>query len=439
LPDGILGRDPNDLDYRISIVKIEQWRALNLAIERTVSSSRSVPAAAEVLRVFLKLGLSSFGGPIAHLGYFRDEFVVRRKWLDESNYVDIVALCQFLPGPASSQVGITIGILRAGLPGAFCAWLGFTAPSAVALILFGYGVTVLGDPSRSAWLHGLMIVAAAVVAQAVWGMARSLCPDRERVTLAIGAAVLALVLPLALPSTVVQVGTIILGGIIGLFWLPAAPENEVAHLAVPLGRGTAIVALGVFFILLIGLPVLASASGDQAVRLVDSFYRSGSLVFGGGHVVLPLLQQEVVPRGWISNDAFLAGYGAAQAVPGPLFTFAAYLGSAMAPRPNGWLGGLICLIAIFLPSFLLLVGALPFWNDLRSQSVAQSGLKGINAAVVGLLLAALYMPIWTSTITRPFDFATALVAFLLLVFWKVPPWVVVMLGALVTGGAAWIA
>jgi chromate transporter len=406
-----------------------------LAIDRTVSASRFIPAAAEVLRVFLKLGLTSFGGPVAHLGYFRDEFVVRRKWLDEANYVDIVALCQFLPGPASSQVGITIGILRAGLPGALCAWLGFTAPSALALILFGYGVTVFGDPSHSAWLHGLMIVAVAVVAQAVWGMARGLCPDRERVTLAIGAAVLALVLT----STVAQVGIIILGGIIGLLWLPAARENEVAHLAVPFGRRIAIGALIVFFTLLIGLPVLASASGDQTIKLVDSFYRSGSLVFGGGHVVLPLLQQEVVPRGWIGNDAFLAGYGAAQAVPGPLFTFAAYLGTAMGPRPNGWPGGLICLVAIFLPSFLLLIGALPFWNDLRSQSVAQAGLKGINAAVVGLLLAALYTPIWTSSITRPFDFAIALVAFLLLVFWRVPPWVVVVLGALVAAGAARIA
>jgi chromate transporter len=409
--------------------------ALNVAIDRTVSSSRFAPAAAEVLRVFLKLGLTSFGGPVAHLGYFRDEFVVRRKWLDEANYVDIVALCQFLPGPASSQVGITIGILRAGLPGGLCAWLGFTAPSAVALILFGYGVTVFGDPSHSAWLHGLMIVAVAVVAQAVWGMARSLCPDRERVTLATGAAVLALVLP----STAGQIGIIILGGTIGLFWLPAARENEVAHLAVPFGRGIAIGALIVFFTLLIGLPVLASASGDQAVKLIDSFYRSGSLVFGGGHVVLPLLQQEVVPSGWISNDAFLAGYGAAQAVPGPLFTFAAYLGTAMGPRPNGWLGGLICLVAIFLPSFLLLIGALPFWNDLRRQSIARSVLKGINAAVVGLLLAALYTPIWTSSISRPFDFATALVAFLLLVFWRVPPWVVVVLGALVAAGAARIA
>jgi chromate transporter len=405
---------------------------LNVAIDRTVSSSRVAPGAAEVLRVFLKLGLTSFGGPVAHLGYFRDEFVVRRKWLDEANYVDIIALCQFLPGPASSQVGITIGMLRAGLPGALCAWLGFTAPSAVALILFGYGITVFGDPSHSAWLHGLMIVAVAVVAQAVWGMARTLCPDRERVTLAIGAAVLALVLP----STVAQIAIIILGGVIGLFWLPAARENEVAHLAVPFGRRIAIGALTIFFTLLIGLPLLASATGDQAVKLVDSFYRSGSLVFGGGHVVLPLLQQEVVPRGWISNDAFLAGYGAAQAVPGPLFTFAAYLGTAMGPRPNGWLGGLICLVAIFLPSFLLLIGALPFWNDLRGQSVAQSSLKGINAAVVGLLLAALYTPIWTSSITRPFDFATALAAFLLLVFWRVPPWVVVVVGALVAAGAA---
>jgi chromate transporter len=235
---------------------------------------------------------------------------------------------------------------------------------------------------------------------------------------------------------VAQIAIIILGGVIGLFWLPAARENEVAHLAVPFGRRIAIGALTIFFTLLIGLPLLASATGDQAVKLVDSFYRSGSLVFGGGHVVLPLLQQEVVPRGWISNDAFLAGYGAAQAVPGPLFTFAAYLGTAMGLRPNGWLGGLICLVAIFLPSFLLLIGALPFWNDLRGQSVAQSGLKGINAAVVGLLLAALYTPIWISSITRPFDFATALAAFLLLVFWRVPPWVVVVLGALVAAGAA---
>lgn len=406
-----------------------------MAVGRTVSCSRLGLAAGEVLRVFLKLGLTSFGGPVAHLGYFRDEFVVRRKWLDESSYVDIVALCQFLPGPASSQVGITIGILRAGLLGALCAWLGFTAPSAVALILFGYGATAYGDPSHSTWLHGLLIVAVAVVAQAVWGMGRSLCPDRARVTLAIGAAVLALVLP----STVTQIGIILLGGMIGLIWLPSALENEVTHLAVPFGRGIAIGALAVFFALLIGLPVLANASGDQTVKLIDSFYRSGSLVFGGGHVVLPLLQQEVVPRGWVSNDAFLAGYGAAQAVPGPLFTFAAYLGTVMRPPPNGWVGGLICLVAIFLPSFLLLIGVLPFWNDLRKQHLAQSGLKGINAAVVGLLVAALYTPIWTSSITRPFDFAAALVAFLLLVFWKVPPWVVVVLGALAAAGAARIA
>jgi chromate transporter len=408
---------------------------LILTIDKAHSSSSFVPAAAEVLRIFFKLGLTSFGGPVAHLGYFRDEFVVRRKWLDESSYVDIVALCQFLPGPASSQVGITIGILRAGLPGALSAWLGFTAPSTMALILFGYGVTHFGNVSQRAWLHGLMIVAVAVVAQAVWGMARSLCPDRERVTLAVSAAVLAL----GLPSTVAQIGVIVVGGIIGLFWLPADPEEEVAHLTIPFGRGIATGALAVFFALLIGLPLLASAADNQAIKLVDSFYRSGSLVFGGGHVVLPLLQQEVVPRGWISNESFLAGYGAAQAVPGPLFTFAAYLGTAMGPRPNGWLGGLICLVAIFLPSFLLLIGALPFWNDLRKRSAAQSGLKGINAAVVGLLLAALYKPVWTSSIGGPFDFAMALVAFLLLVFWKVPPWVVVVLGALVASGIAQIA
>jgi chromate transporter len=402
-----------------------------LALDEAPSSSRFVPGtAAEVLRAFFKLGLTSFGGPVAHLGYFRDEFVVRRKWLDESSYVDIVALCQFLPGPASSQVGITIGILRAGLPGALCAWLGFTAPSAVALILFAYGVTVFGNPGQSAWLHGVKVVAVAVVAQAVWGMARSLCPDRERVTLAIGAAVLVL----AVPSTVAQIGVILLGGLIGWRWVPADREKKIAQIVVPFGRGLAIGALAAFFALLLSLPVLAIASGDQAIKLVDSFYRSGSLVFGGGHIVLPLLQQEVVPRGWISNDAFLAGYGVAQAVPGPLFTFAAYLGTAMEPQPNGWLGGLICLAAIFLPSFLLLLGALPFWDDLRQRTAVQSALKGVNAAVVGLLLAALYTPVWTSAIKGPAEFIIGIVAFLLLVFWKVPPWLVVLLGALGAAG-----
>jgi chromate transporter len=392
-------------------------------------------SAAQVLAAFLKLGVTSFGGPIAHLGYFRDEFVARRKWLDEASYADIVALCQFLPGPASSQVGITIGLLRAGLPGALAAWVGFTAPSALAMILFGYGVAAFGDLGHAAWLHGLKIVAVAVVAQAVWGMAQNLCPDRERITLAIGAAVLTLFLP----SAIGQVGVIALGALIGWRLLPSDPKKPVAAMHVPLSRRAGLVALAAFAVLLIGLPIAAGAIPNHALALIDAFYRSGSLVFGGGHVVLPLLQQEVVPPGWIGNDGFLAGYGAAQAVPGPLFTFAAYLGTAMQPPPSGWLGALICLIAIFLPSFLLLFGALPFWNDLRKRADIQSALAGINAAVVGLLLAALYTPVWTSAIAGPADFAIAAVAFVLLVFWKAPPWLVVLLGALARAGVALVA
>ena len=405
-----------------------------MALDDTVSGAAHRGTATQVFAAFLKLGVTSFGGPIAHLGYFRHEFVTRRKWLDEPSYADIVALCQFLPGPASSQVGITIGLLRAGLAGALAAWVGFTAPSALAMIAFGYGVTAFGDLGHAAWLHGLKIVAVAVVAQAVWGMAQSLCPDRPRITLAIGAAVLTLLLP----SAVGQVGVIALGALIGWWWLPGDAGKNVNAIHVPLSRRAGFAAFAIFVVLLILLPLAAGATQVHAIGLIDAFYRSGSLVFGGGHVVLPLLQQEVVPPGWISNDAFLAGYGAAQAVPGPLFTFAAYLGTAMQPSPNGWLGALICLVAIFLPSFLLLFGALPFWNDLRQRADIQSALRGVNAAVVGLLLAALYTPVWTSAIGRPVDFAIAAVAFLLLVFWKVPPWLVVVLGALASAGAALI-
>ena len=379
----------------------------------------------EVLLVFLRLGVTSFGGPVAHLGYFRAEFVERRKWLDEAAYVDIVALCQFLPGPASSQVGITLGTLRAGLPGALAAWFGFTMPSAVAMIAFGYGVAELGDISHVPWLHGLKIVAVAVVAQAVWGMARSLCPDRERATLAAGAAVLAL----AEPSAAGQIGAIVAGGLIGWWLLPEASGNKAAPLAVNIGRPLAVGALVLFFALLFGLPALAAASSNHITALIGSFYRSGALVFGGGHVVLPLLQQAVVPPGWVCNDVFLAGYGAAQAVPGPLFTFAAYLGTMMRPAPNGWTGGLISLVAIYLPSFLLLIGILPLWDELRTRMGVQAALKGVNAAVVGLLLAALYRPVWTSAIFTPADFALGVVALLLLVMWRVPPWAVVVLGA----------
>ncbi|HXR87286.1 MAG TPA: chromate efflux transporter, partial [Stellaceae bacterium] len=323
------------------------------------------------------------------------------------------------------QTGITIGILRAGLPGAFAAWLGFSGPSALAMIAFGYGIAQLGNIMQAAWLHGLKIVAVAVVAQAVWSMARNLCPDRLRATMATAAALLVL----ALPNAYGQIGAIVLGGLIGWRYLPAETKAAQSEIAIRIAKPLAIAALILFFVLLALLPLLAAATNDHAVALVDSFYRSGSLVFGGGHVVLPLLQKEVVPPGWIGNDAFLAGYGAAQAVPGPLFTFSAYLGAVMQPAPNGWAGGLICLGAIYLPSFLLLIGVLPYWDALRRREGVQSALKGVNAAVVGLLLAALYNPVWTSAILRPADFGIGIAAFLLLVFWRVPPWIVVVLGA----------
>jgi chromate transporter len=396
-----------------------------IAFDDAAAQSPRPRAIGEILRVFLKLGLTSFGGPVAHLGYFRTEFVARRGWLGEAAYADIVALCQFLPGPASSQVAVSIGILRAGLTGGLAAWCGFTLPSALALILFAYGLDRIGDLGHASWLHGLKIVAVAVVAQAVWGMARVLCPDRARITLAIGAAVLAL----ALPSTLGQLGAIGAGALIGWLFMPAAPATIAGSLGFGLSRRIALVALALFFVLLFALPLASAASGNHALALVASFYRSGSLVFGGGHVVLPLLQQAVVPTGWISNDGFLAGYGAAQAVPGPLFTFAAYLGAAMGQTPNGWLGGAICLAAIYLPSFLLLVGVLPFWDGLRARTGVQSVLKGVNAAVVGLLLAALYTPVWTSGIRSPTDFAIGLVALLALAFWRAPPWLVVLGGA----------
>ncbi|MBV9965102.1 MAG: chromate efflux transporter, partial [Alphaproteobacteria bacterium] len=363
----------------------------------TVADGGQSPAltrgsAIEVFRIFLRLGLTSFGGPIAHLGYYRAEFVERRHWLDEHTFADIVALWQFLPGPTSSQTGITIGLMRAGFAGALAAWVGFTMPSAIAMILFGYGLTRFGDLSGAAWLHGLKIVAVAVVANAVWSMAKSLRPDGGRpqriwATIAVGAAILAL----GVPSAIGQVGAILAGGLVGwaLLGKVDTPRPHVS-IAVHVPRTWSFIAAFVFFALLIGLPLLAAAFPAQPIRLLDSFYRSGSLVFGGGHVVLPLLQAEVVPPGWVSNDAFLAGYGAAQAVPGPLFTFSAYLGTVMGPEPNGLAGGLLCLVAIFLPSFLLLLGVLPFWDNLRRHAAVQSALRGVNAAVVGLLLAAAF-------------------------------------------------
>jgi chromate transporter len=406
-------------------------------MSEAAAGTRTQPSSPlEVLRIFLRLGLTSFGGPVAHLGYFREEFVARRRWLDEPAFADIVALCQFLPGPASSQVGISIGIMRAGLPGALAAWLGFTMPSALALIVFGYGVSWIGDLSHAAWLHGLKIVAVAVVANALWGMARNLCPDRERATIAVGAAILAI----ALPSSLGQIAAIVAGGLIGWGLLKGADVGSgSAALAIRIPRGWSWPAGILFFALLFGLPLLVAAAPSQTLAEFDSFYRSGALVFGGGHVVLPLLQAEVVPPGWVSNDAFLAGYGAAQAVPGPLFTFSAYLGTVMGPTPHGWLGGLICLVAIFLPSFLLLIAALPYWETLRRMPAVQSILRGVNAAVVGILLAALYNPVWTSAIFAPRDFAIGIVAFLMLALWRVPPWLVVILGAAATSILAFVA
>jgi chromate transporter len=385
-------------------------------------------SALEVLGASTKLGLTSFGGPLAHLGYFRDEYVVRRRWLDEQSYADLVALCQFLPGPASSQVGIAMGILRAGLPGAVAAWLGFTLPSAVALTLFAFGVQGVGA-TDAGWLHGLMVVAVAVVAQAVWGMARTLAPDRDRGTI----AALAAILILALPTALSQVGVIVLAGLIGWRFLPAPAVPPSAH-AVPVSRRVGVAAWVLFAALLVGLPLLRQASPSQGLAVFDSFFRVGSLVFGGGHVVLPLLQAEVVPPGWVTNEQFLAGYGAAQAVPGPLFTFSAYLGAAMVQPPNGWAGAALALVAMFLPSFFLVVGALPFWGSLRSVPAFQSALRGINAAVVGLLLAALYRPVWSSAIGNAADFSLAVACLALLALWRTPPWVVVVFGAV--AGAA---
>jgi chromate transporter len=379
----------------------------------------------EVGAVFLRLGLTSFGGPVAHIGYFRDEFVIRRRWLDDRSFADLVALCQFLPGPASSQVGLAVGLSRAGYPGMLAAWTGFTLPSAIALILFAYGVSSLGDVTGVGWLHGLKVVAVAVVANAVLGMMRSLAPDRERATMAVIAAIIVL----AVPNALGQLGAILLGAIAGIALLRIEAPADHASLPLRVSRTVGVAGLAVFFALLIGLPLLASVTSYQAIKLFDAFYRAGSLVFGGGHVVLPLLQASVVPPGWVTNDAFLAGYGAAQAVPGPLFTFSAYLGAVMGPQPNGWLGAIICLVAIFLPSFFLVVGALPFWEQLRHRRGAQAALAGVNAAVVGLLLAALYNPVWTAGITNTRDFALACTTFLLLFMWKAPPWLVVVLSA----------
>ncbi|AHV99618.1 chromate transporter [Paenibacillus sabinae] len=374
----------------------------------------------EVLKVSTRLGFTSFGGPIAHLGYFHHEYIRRRKWMDERSYADLVALCQFLPGPASSQVGIGIGVVRAGLLGGLVAWLGFTLPSVIALVAFAFLLQGY-DIAGAGWIHGLKIVAVAIVAQAILGMGQKLTPDRGRVTIAAAAAAVAL----SWHTAYSQVLIIAAAGTAGL-WLyrkNAAPGG--ADLQIGISRTVAVCCLALFSFLLVALPLLRTPGRMDWLAMFDSFYRSGSLVFGGGHVVLPLLEREVVPAGWVSPEDFLAGYGAAQAVPGPLFTFAAYLG-AMA---GGITGAAVATLGIFLPAFLLIIGALPFWNGIRKSPNIQGALTGINAAVVGILLAALYDPLWTTAILEPMDFALAVILFIMLVFWRLPPWTVVLTGA----------
>jgi chromate transporter len=384
----------------------------------------------QVLRVFLRLGLTCFGGPIAHIGYFRDEFVMRRRWLDEQAYADLVALCQFLPGPASSQVGFSIGLMRAGYLGGLAAWTGFTLPSAIALVLFAYGANALSGSIGAGLLHGLKLVAVAIVAQAVWGMARTLAPDRERASIS---AIAALII-LFSASSIAQIAAIVVGGIAGLWLCRAAPPESAGHVAVPVSRGVGIAALATFFLLLLGLPVLHTLAPSEGLALAEAFYRSGALVFGGGHVVLPLLREAFVTPGWVSDDAFLAGYGAAQSVPGPLFTFSAYLGTVVTASPHGVAGAALGLVSIFAPGLLILTGTLPFWDAFRKRADARAAMRGVNAAVVGLLGAALYNPVWTSSIRTPGDFGIALLGFVLLAVWRAPPLIVVLVSAL--GGVA---
>lgn len=389
-------------------------------------------AALEVLLVATRLGLTSFGGPVAHLGYFRAEYVVRRRWLDERTYADLVALCQLLPGPASSELGIAIGILRGRLAGGFAAWLGFTLPSAIALTAFAFLVRALGTGGDLGWLHGLQVVAVVVIAQAVWSMAQTLTPDRERLVIALVAAALALTIPSGLGQALV----VVLGGVVGAVFLrtgPAAPADE-QPIRIPWGRRTGAAVLTVFAILLIALPVARQLFPDRHLAVFESFFVVASFVFGGGHVVLPLLQAQVVSPGWVTNGQFLAGYGAAQAVPGPLFTFSAYLGAIMSGPSSGVSGAALALVAMFAPSFFLVIGTLPFWDSLRGRPAFQAVLRGVNAAVVGLLLAALYNPVWVSTVHNNQDFLLVLLGFGLLFVMRAPPWAVVVvtgiLGAL---------
>lgn len=380
-----------------------------------------------VFIAFLKLGFTSFGGPIAHLGYFRDEFVGRRKWFSDESYAELVALCQFLPGPASSQVGIAIGLSKAGYSGALGAWLGFTLPSAVALIIFAVGITTYSEYVSESALHGLKIAAVAIVAQAILGMGRSLCPDTKRITI----MALTACFVLWQPSVWGQMIVIIFAGGVGMALLKGEPINGKSFFFVPIRPKTGIFWLCLFVAIFITLPILSLLIPSKALEVIDIFYRIGSLVFGGGHVVLPLLQAELVSNGFVENDLFLVGYGATQAVPGPLFTISSFLGATIEDGMGSWVMGFIALFAIFLPSFLIVFGILPFWNKLRDIQAIRSALMGINASVVGVLLAAFYQPVWTSSIFSSTDFGLALVAFVALNYWRIPPWVVVLFCGLV--------
>jgi len=381
---------------------------------------------AEICRAFLKLGLTSFGGPVAHLGYFRDEFVHRRQWLSDAAYADLVALCQFLPGPSSTQLAFILGLRQAKLPGGLVASLCFTLPSAVLMILFGIGISSLGDWRHAGWLHGLKLAAVVVVAQAVWGMGRALCPDRTRLAIALASAAALLVLT----HPVAQISVVAAGSLLG-WWHYRTQANAGPQPAAIGWRNhlPAAISLGIFFLMLLLLPILAAVTGSKGIEVFGGFYRVGSLVFGGGHVVLPLLRSEVVPKGWVGDDAFLAGYGVAQALPGALFTFGAYLGTVMHPGPGAWLNGLWCLVAITLPGLLLVGGVLPFWNQLRAKTWAQAALRGANAAVVGMLLAAFYNPVWREGIRNAPDVAAVIVLFGLAHCCNTPPWLTVLLAA----------
>lgn len=421
-----MARQPAPLRRRFCYGACPSRPATGDAIDPAATPDRS---AWSIFLIFLRLGLTSFGGPIAHLGYFRQEFVSRRRWLSEQSYADLVALCQFLPGPGSSQVGMALGLSRCGYLGALAAWAGFTLPTAVVLILFALGISRYGDLLPAGVLHGLQVVAVAVVAQALWGMARTLCRGALRLVLMALTAMLVLLVPTALG----QIGAILLAGLVGLLLIKPThvPTHEPLWPAIRARAG--LCWLGLFVALLIALPLLRGLYPSQGLAMVDIFYRSSALVFGGGHVMLPLLQAELVPAGWITDEVFLAGYGATQAMPGPLFAFAAFIGASLSGQPNGWLGGLLGLVAIFLPSMLLVFAALPFWERLRRSQRSQAALAGINAAVVGLLLAALYDPLWTSAIRGPQDIALALLALVALMLLRLPPWLVVLASGVLGG------